>query len=78
MGALIKILVICLLVYWSVRFILNLALPLYTAIKKIQKQQNSHNTAGFTNGNAAAHSPSQFSYKGGEYIDYEEVESRRS
>jgi len=75
MGLLLKIVIICVVVYYSVRFVAGILLPIYMAAKKIQKQQQQ-----FTSNKSSNHSPdsqnNQVSYRGGDYIEYEEIENR--
>lgn len=69
MGFLIKIIIICLVVYWSVKFVSGFFLPVYRVAKRMQ-QKNATHSAKTNAGNRVE--PLQ--YKGGEYIEYEELD----
>ena len=67
MGFLLKFIIICLVVYWFVRLATSFLLPVYLAAKRVQQKSNRMNTPSDNNTHT-------IQYKGGEYIEYEEVE----
>ncbi|OWY22134.1 hypothetical protein C7N43_13480 [Sphingobacteriales bacterium UPWRP_1] len=68
MGFLLKLIIICLIVYWVVRWAASFLLPLYLAAKRVQ-QKNTQSME-----KPAQNNMQTLQYKGGDYIEYEEVE----
>lgn len=68
MGFVVKIIIICLVVYWSVRFVSGFFLPIYRAAKRMQQSNATRKQSASNN------SVETIQYKGGEYIEYEELE----
>lgn len=68
MGFLFKLIIICLIIYWLVRWVVSFLLPIYLAAKRVQ-QKNTQSMKKPDENNMQT-----LQYKGGEYIEYEEVE----
>jgi hypothetical protein len=76
MGVLLKIVIICIVVYYSVKFVAGFVLPIYLAAKKLQMQKQQANQKNSQSKRASDTNSTHITYKGGDYIEYEEIENR--